>query len=100
MRKRVVFIIIIMAIIFSITQPVKACRNGKAPLISISIRLPGTVTIYNPIKGFCKGHKIEKAVIKNGRIIFKNGKKYKLKPQYKDVLMNGSKVIVYRKNHE
>lgn len=101
MKKKLLTIFFIAIIMLTTPLPVKACGNGRAPLISITKRLPSTVTIYDPMKSKYKGKKKkpEKAIIKNEKIVFKDGKKYKLKPQFRGLLPEGSVVMVYKKGN-
>jgi hypothetical protein len=91
--------IILVAIIVTLITPIKAdaCMGGG--LMSEAIHLPSTVTIYNPVKAVSVGSKVERATIRHGKIVFKDGRKFQIRKQFRNILQDGDKVKVYRKRN-
>ena len=97
--RRSIFVILI-ALLLAVGSPplaVNACKGGG--LMNIAIKEPCEVTIYSPIKGKCAGAKVEKVRYSKGRIILKNGKRYRLKTQFRNILVDNINVYVYRRHN-
>lgn len=88
--------IILVAVIVTLITPIKADACKGDGLMSVTTQLPGTVTIYNPVKSISVGHKVERATIRHGKIVFKDGRKFQIKKRYRNILCDGDKVKVYR----